>query len=84
MAFYKSIFKETDDVWKVFEKRMKTSCTIVVLESYPMSSDTKYKRVVGAITFWYNDSSIAINMMGICEEDLDLSEELTDLPDNPC
>ena len=50
VAFYKSIFKETDDVWEQFEKRMKTSCTIVVLEAYPMSSNTKYKRVVGAIT----------------------------------
>ena len=83
LSFYKSIFDDNKDVWTTYEEQLKTSCTITVLESYPESENKDYKRVVGAITFWYDENSIVINMMGVCEKYQDLTKDQVGIPSTP-
>ena len=73
LMFYETVFDENKAVWEKFYQRMKQSCNITIVETYPTAKDYDIQRVIAAITFWYSDNSVVINIMGVAVEDKDLS-----------
>ena len=83
LTFYETVFDGNDAVWKKFYQRMKQSCNITIVETYPTAKDYDLQRVIAAITFWYSDNSIVVNMMGVAVEDKDVDRLYDDVLKSP-
>ena len=72
MQFGKSFINECNKV-----------ATSLLLSSTPTAKDFDLQRVIAAITFWYSDNSIVVNMMGVAVEDKDFGRLYDDVLDSP-